>query len=53
MAVTGAPLDAVALREVDYFAWRLTNVSDVGLPEDPMDRWLWIVHAYDDWRRAG
>ena len=45
-------LDARELRDVDYIHWRLkAHVLD-GVPDDDLDRYLWIAHGYHDWIEA-
>jgi hypothetical protein len=42
-------LNARELRDVDYAYWRLKGHVLDGVPDDDLDRYLWIAHGYHDW----
>lgn len=42
-------LDSYDIRVIDYLTTLLAPTGQ--LPDDDLERWLWIAHAWVDWKR--
>lgn len=45
-------LNADDHRVVEYVVWRLGTHHLDGVPDHPLDRWVWVAHALHDWQSS-